>query len=181
MDRVQKRHDEYRIYMQKGVVRKRRPGQVSEYGKQLREKQELKEQYNLREKQFKKYVKAAGSPESLLKALETRLDSFVFRMGMAQTHRQAKQMVSHGHFLVNKKKITIPSYVVKMGDVVSVRPESQKKILLQHAILSLKKYEPPAWLQLDKEKVEAAMKKEPTLREVAPTVELPLIFEFYSR
>ncbi|MCH8986568.1 30S ribosomal protein S4 [Patescibacteria group bacterium] len=167
--------------MQKGVVRKHRPGQVSEYGKQLREKQELKEQYNLREKQFKKYVQSTGSPELLLRALETRLDSFVFRMGMAQTHRQAKQMVSHGHFLVNGKKITIPSYAVKMGGVVSVRPESQKKSLLQHASLSLKNYEPPAWLLLDKEKLQATMKKEPTLKEVAPTVELPLVFEFYSR
>ena len=179
MDRVRKRHDEYN--MQKGVVRKRRPGQVSEYGKQLREKQELKEQYNLREKQFKKYVKEAENPELLLKALETRLDSFVFRMGMAQTHRQAKQMVSHGHFLVNGRRLTIPSYSIKMGDVVKIRPESQKKSLLQHAILSLKKYEPPAWLHLDKEKLEATMKKEPTLQEVTPTVELPLIFEFYSR
>ena len=167
--------------MQKGVVRKRRPGQVSEYGKQLREKQELKKQYNLREKQFKKYVSEAGSPEPLFKALETRLDSFVFRMGIAQTHRQAKQMVSHGHFLVNGRKITIPSCVVKMGDVVSVRPESQKKSLLQHAMLSLKNYEPPAWLQLNKEKLQATMKKEPTLKEVAPTVEVPLVFEFYSR
>ena len=167
--------------MQKGVVRKHRPGQVSEYGKQLREKQELKEQYNLREKQFKKYVKEAGSSELLLKALETRLDSFVFRMGMAQTHRQAKQMVSHGHFLINQKKTTIPSYVVKVGDVISVRPGSQKKSLIQHASLSLKKYEPTAWLQLDKEKLEATMKKKTTLKEVAPTVELPLIFEFYSR
>jgi small subunit ribosomal protein S4 len=167
--------------MQKGVVRKRRPNQLSEYGKQLREKQELKQQYSLREKQFRKYVEGAGAPEPLLQLLETRLDSFVFRMGLAQTRRQAKQMVSHGHFLVNSKKTTIPSYQVKADDVVAVRPQSQTLKLLQHNSLSLKNYEPPSWLVLDKEKLAATMKKTPTLEEAAPTVEMPLIFEFYSR
>jgi len=104
--------------MQKGVVRKRRPGQISEYGRQLAEKQELKSQYNLRERQFEKYVKAAllkrqeggASSDFLLQALESRLDSTVFRMGLAQTRKQARQLVSHGHFLVNKRPVDIPSF-----------------------------------------------------------------------
>ena len=100
--------------MQTGVVRKRRSRPVSEYGKQLREKQDLKEQYNLREKQFSNYVKdvlaKGGSPEEgLMQRLERRLDSAVYRMGMAQTRKQSRQMVSHAHFKVNGKGVNIPS------------------------------------------------------------------------
>ena len=109
--------------MQTGVVRKRRSRPVSEYGKQLREKQDLKEQYNLREKQFSNYVKdvlaTGGSPEEgLMQRLERRLDNAVFRMGMAQTRKQSRQMVSHGHFAVNGRKVTIPSIRVKKGDKI---------------------------------------------------------------
>ena len=175
--------------MQKGVVRKRRRGQISEYGRQLAEKQELKNQYNLRERQFGKYVKDAlskkqeegASSDFLLQALESRLDSTVFRMGLAQTRKQARQMVSHGHLLVNGKSVDIPSFHVKIGDVVSVHASSVKTTLFEHAKLALKSYEAPSWLQLDKEKMEATVKAKPILEEIAPTVELPLVFEFYSR
>jgi len=117
--------------MQKGIMRKRRPAPLSEYGRQLKEKQDLKAQYNLREKQFKNYVKEVlgkrahgDSPELFLQKLERRLDNVVFRSGLASTRKQARQMVSHGHFLVNKRKVDVPSFEVKKGDVISLRPAS---------------------------------------------------------
>src|SRR3989344_7132080 len=104
--------------MQNAVVRKHRPGQISEYGRQLSEKQQLRNAYLLREKQFKRYVQTAveqsrkggDSRDLLLQYLERRLDNTVFRMGFAQTRNQAKQMISHGHILVNGKKIDVASY-----------------------------------------------------------------------
>ena len=173
--------------MQKGVVRKRRVSPLSEYGKQLGEKQELKRQYNLRERQFKQYVVntlakgGSNAAELLMQQLERRLDSIVYRMGVAETRKQARQLVSHGHFFVNGKTVNIPSYVVKRDDVISLKPNKVQKILFQNAKLSLKKYNPPSWLQLDKEKIEAKMLGVPSFEEIAPTVEIPLIFEFYSR
>ena len=175
--------------MQKGVVRKRTPSPVSEYGRQLKEKQNLKRQYNLRERQFSRYIKEAvseslkggNSQELFLQSLERRLDSIVFRMGMAQTRNQARQMVSHGHFMVNGRKLTVPSFKVKKGDVISVRPQSAEKTLFQNIKLGLKKYQQPSWLELDKEKMEAKVIGIPSFQEISPSVEVPLIFEFYSR
>ena len=175
--------------MQKGVLRKRKPRPLSEYGRQLREKQELKEQYNLRERQFSKYVKKAlsktkrteSSPELLMRELETRLDNVIYRMGLAQTRNQSRQMVSHGHFLVNGKPSNIPSHSLKIGDVVTVHPSSLGTALFKNSQIVLKKYEAPKWLDLDKEKLEAKIVAKPTLEEIAPNVELSLIFEFYSR
>jgi len=174
--------------MQKGVVRKRRPSPLSEYGKQLKEKQELKAEYNLRERQFKQYVTATlthvgtgNLAELLLQHLERRLDNAVYRMGMAETRKKARQMVSHGHFLVNGKPVDIPSYMIKNEDVISVRENSKKKTLFQNAKLALKKYETPSWLQLDKEKMEAKVTGQPSFEEIASGIEIPLVFEFYSR
>lgn len=174
--------------MQKGVMRKRRPTPLSEYGRQLHEKQELKTQYNLREKQMKKYVKRAlggtrheDTLELFLQQLEQRLDNVVFRAGFASTRRQARQMVSHGHFLLNARKVTIPSLEVKKGDVISVRPASLQRTLFKNVLLGLKKYEAPSWLSLVKEKPEVTILQLPSFAEAAPSVEIPLIFEFYSR
>jgi len=169
-------------------MRKRRPTPQSEYGRQLQEKQDLKAQYNLKEKQFKNYVKEVlgmkahgDSPELFLQKLERRLDNVVFRSGLASTRKQARQMVSHGHFLVNGRKVDIPSFEVKKGDSISVRPSSLQRTLFKNALLGLKKYEAPSWILLDKEKPEITIKLLPSLAEVAPSVEIPLIFEFYSR
>ena len=174
--------------MQKGVVRKRRMRQVSEYGRQLQEKQELKRQYNLRERQFKRYItkvlqKTGGgnAAELLMRSLESRLDSTVFRMGVAETRREAKQMVTHGHFLVNGRRVDIPSVRLKKGDTITLRPASLERPLFRQAQMKLKKHEAPSWLKLDKEKMEVEVLGEAVLDEVAPTVEIPLIFEFYSR
>ena len=169
-------------------MRKRRPKPLSEYGRQLQEKQDLKRQYNLREKQFKRYVKEAlgktahgDSPELFLQKLERRLDNVVYRAGFAPTRKQARQMVSHGHFLVKGKKMDVPSFQVKKGDVISVRPASLERTLFKNTLLGLKKYEAPSWILLDKEKPEITIKQFPTFAEIAPSVEISLIFEFYSR
>tara|TARA_Y100000310_G_scaffold330028_1_gene400945 strand:+ start:7790 stop:8314 length:525 start_codon:yes stop_codon:yes gene_type:complete len=174
--------------MQQGVVRKRRPKPVSEYGRQLQEKQELKKQYHLREKQLKNYVKEAlgvaatgDSSELFVQTLERRLDNAVFRAGMAQNRTQARQMVSHGHFMVNGRRVNVPSYRLKRNDVISVRPSSLENKMFKNIQLGLKKYDAPAWLALDKGKMEVTVTGLPSFEETAPSVEIPLIFEFYSR
>jgi small subunit ribosomal protein S4 len=176
-----------------GAIKKRRGRPLSEYGKELREKQKLRKWYGLAEKQFSKYVKevldrihSASSltenpAETLIRRLETRLDNVVFRLGFAVNRAQARQMVSHRHFLVNGKPVNIPSFNLKKGDKISVRASSQKKEAFQKLSASLKKYQAPSWLDLDKGKAEGAVIALPTLEEVAPPAEISSIFEFYSR
>lgn len=175
-----------------GVKGKRRRSPPSEYAKQLREKQKLKLLYNLKERQFKNYVKEILSKKgkvedasgALIKILESRLDNVVFRLGFATSRSQAKQLVSHGHFLVNKKSIDVPSYQLKKGDIISIK---SSKITPSYSIgggqnlHTLKKHKPPSWLELNTEKLEGKVIKEPEIEEVAPPVEISTIFEFYSR
>jgi small subunit ribosomal protein S4 len=172
-----------------GPKRKRRTRGFSEYGKELSEKQKLKNWYNLKERQFRKYVKEVlqkrGKVEDeallLIKTLESRLDNVVFRLGFAKSRMQAKQLVSHGHFLVNGKSIDAPSYPVKKGDIITLKPQKVKKSIFQNLKNLLKKYKPPAWLELNVEKLEGKVVGEPNLEEAAPPVEISAIFEFYSR
>ncbi|MBI4138336.1 MAG: 30S ribosomal protein S4 [Candidatus Wildermuthbacteria bacterium] len=174
--------------MQQGVVRKRRPAPVSEYGKQLQAKQELKKQYHLREKQMRRYFSESirnaskgNSPELFMQALERRMDSAVFRAGMAKSRAQARQMVNHGHFLVNGKAADIPSLKLQKGDVVKVRPASMTTPMMQAVTLAMKKHEAPAWILLNKESMEFSFQDLPTMQVVAPSVDIALVFEFYSR
>ncbi len=186
-----------------GIKRKRRIRAVSEYGKELNEKQRLKNWYNLGERQFRKYVKevlgkrlrtsrrspAKGEPIAkaedaaslLVKTLESRLDNVVFRLGFANSRAQAKQLVSHGHFLVNGKLIDAPSYQVKNGNVITLKPQKVKKNIFQNLKNLLKRYKTPRWLELNSEKLEGKVIGEPTLEEAAPPVEISAIFEYYSR
>lgn len=172
-----------------GKKGKRRLSPLSEYGKELREKQKLKNWYGLRETQLKNYVKNVfkkrGRVEDvgteLIKKLETRLDNVIFKFGFSNSRSQAKQLISHGYFLVNGKKIDIPSYQVKKEDKISIQPQKLKKKIFQNLTTTLKKYQPPSWLQLDREKLEGKVIGYPTLEEVAPPAELSSIFEFYSR
>lgn len=172
-----------------GQKGKRRPTPFSEYGKALREKQKLKNWYNLRERQFKNYVKKIlerrGKVEDasslLIKILESRLDNVIFRLGFANSKSQARRLVSHGHFLVNGKSINTPSYLVKRGDLISLKPQRAKKTIFQNLKNLLKKHKTPSWLALDVEKLEGKVIAEPTLEEAAPPVEISTIFEFYSR
>jgi small subunit ribosomal protein S4 len=172
-----------------GQKKKKRRRTVSEYGKELREKQRLKEWYNLRERQFQNYVrevlakrqKSEDAETTLIRILETRLDSVVFRLGIAYSRKQAKQLVSHGHFLVNGKSVNVPSCRLKKGDVVSLKSSKLKKPVFQGILTRLKKYKTPSWLSLDAEKLEGKLIGEPSFEEAAPPVEMSSIFEFYSR
>jgi small subunit ribosomal protein S4 len=174
--------------MQKGVVRKRRPAQVSEYGKQLREKQDLKALYNVQERQFRRYVEetlqkssVGNAEEELFGRLEQRLDNVVFRMGLADTRKQARQLVSHGHIQVNERPVRVASYRIKTGEKVRVRPNSLEHTFFKNRKLVLAKYQAPSWLALHPETMEAEIKGVPVLQEAGMTVQIPLVFEFYSR
>lgn len=158
----------------------------SEYGQQLAEKQKLRWIYGVSEKQFKNYVKEFigkknASKEDLVLKLEMRLDNVVFRLGLAKSRRLARQLVSHGHIIVNKRKVNIPSYRVKKGDLIKIRVQSKKIIPFQGLSDILKKHPIPAWLQLDKEKLEAKVIAGPKPEDVGKTAEISKIIEFYSR
>lgn len=172
-----------------GEKRKRRTRAPSEYAKELQEKQKLRDWYNLKEKQFRNYVKEILAKKSktqdtgtmLIRRLETRLDNVVFRMGLASSRKEARQKVSHGHFLINGRKVDRASFQVKKGDIISLRPGSFKKTAFKNAGAILKKHQPPSWIKLNIEKLQAEIVGLPTLEEAAPPVEISAIFEFYSR
>jgi len=172
-----------------GQKGKRRKGPPSEFGKESREKQKLKILYNLGEKQFKNYVKKVLERKGkvgdlsafLIKILELRLDNIIFRLGFAYSRAEARQLVSHNFFLVNGKPVNLPSYQLKKGDVITVKPQKTKKAIFQNLKNLLKKYKTPSWFELDVEKLEGKIVGEPKLEEVAPPVEIPAIFEYYSR
>jgi small subunit ribosomal protein S4 len=162
---------------------------ISEYGKELREKQKLRNWYNLSEKQLQKYVrevirKGAGGEDAaalLIRKLESRLDNVVFRLGFAASRAQARQMVSHGHFLVNNQPVNIPSYEIKKDDKISLRPRSIKKPAFKDLETRLKKYQPPSWLELNQKDREGKVKNLPALEDAIPPAEISAVFEFYSR
>lgn len=172
-----------------GPTRKRRKRGLSEYGRELREKQRLKNWYNLRERPFKKYVKEVlekrGKVQDIadlfIKKLELRFDNVIFRLGFASSRSQARQLVSHGHFFINGKKVDIPSRQLKKEDKITIRASSLKKEFFKKIIPVLKKYQPPSWLKFDPERIEAEVIGQPTLKEAQPPAEISLIFEFYSK
>ena len=187
-----------RLYSQKSaVVKKPYPpgmhgkkgsGKASEFATQLKSKQKVKNIYRLLEKQFKGYIKKASDSkkepyEAILKSLENRLDNVVFRMGFGQSRDQARQLVGHGHILVNGRKVNIPSYQVKVGDEIAVREGSRKSPFFTTLMpVWLKKYDPPAWIALDKEKMAAKVNGLPTMTESGLQAgDLQAIIEFYSR
>jgi small subunit ribosomal protein S4 len=172
-----------------GLPGKRRKSPPSEYKKELIEKQKLKYWYGLSERQLKKYVKEAlekrGKVEDvstlLIQNLEKRLDNVVYRLGFAVSRDQARQLVSHKFFLVNGKPVNIPSFSLKVGDTVSLKPQKLKKAIFKDLKERLKKHQVPSWLSLDPEKFEGKVISEPKVEEVAPPVEVSAVFEFYSR
>ncbi len=171
-----------------GKKGKRRPSPLSEYGRELREKQRLKLWYNLREAQLRRYAKEilrkkgrAETVDLLIKKLEGRLDNLIFRFGLASSRLQARQLVSHGYFLVNGKKVRSPSYQAKKGDKITILPQKKEKKIFQNLTSSLKKYQLPSWLKINKENLEGEVIGEPTLEEANPPAELSSVFEFYSR
>lgn len=168
----------------------RRPRKLSEFGSQLRSKQKVRQAYRLMEKPFKAYVKRAlanvkkESPyTAVIRSLETRLDNVAFRMGLAQSRDQARQVVNHGHVTLNGKRAKTPSIVVHVGDVVGVR-EASKASPYFSALLPrwIESYAPPAWLDVDKTKLTATVKALPSVEESGvQTGDLQAIIEYYSR
>lgn len=166
-----------------GNVRKKQ----SEYASQLKEKQKVKFIYGVLEKQFHNaYLKAESRPgktgENLLQIMECRLDNVVFRLGFAQTRRDARQLVSHAHFTVNGKKVNIPSYLVKAGDVIEVAESSRsselfKRLTGENAPMTLL----PAWLERAKGTLQGTVAHLPTREEIDTPVEEHLIVELYSK
>ncbi len=172
-----------------GQKPKRRKGHVSQYGKELVEKQKLRNWYNLQEKQFSSYVKGVISKQKkteaagdqLLKKLERRLDNIVYRAGFALSRSHSRQMIVQGFFNINEKPVDRPSYQVKIGDIISLKSSKKKKRIFEEYSVKMKNFNPPVWIALDKEKMEAKIVGEVIVEEISPPVEISSVFEFYSR
>lgn len=159
---------------------------VSEYGLQLREKQKLKFIYGMLEKQFHHYFELAEKMEgqagtNLLSMLETRLDNVVFRMGLAMTRREARQLVVHGHFDVNGSRVDIPSYRIKVGDVISLRENSKKSVKFKEIVEATNGRIVPTWLDMNKEALSAKVSRLPAKEDLDFEIEEHLIVELYSK
>ena len=159
---------------------------VSEYGLQLKEKQKLKFIYGVLEKQFYHYFEIAQKMEGqageiLITCLESRLDNVVFRMGLAMTRRESRQLVSHGHFNVNGKKVDIPSYRIKVGDVISLRDNSKKSPKFKEIIETTAGRVTPTWLEVNKDEQSAKVIRMPVKEDLDYEIEEHLIVELYSK
>lgn len=166
-----------------GQARRRRP---SDYGQQLREKQKVKRMYGLIEKQFRGYYYKAArmkgvTGEVLLSLLERRLDNVALRSGFASSHAEARQLVRHGHFLINGKKVNIPSYQVQVGDVIEVREKSRKVQKVIDAIANLDRSPLPAWIEIDRDNFKSKISALPARADVAQDIDEQLIVELYSK
>jgi small subunit ribosomal protein S4 len=165
----------------------KRPGQASDYKRQLIEKQKMRFSYGITEKQLRRYVDEAIAKEGhqpvalLIDRLETRLDNVVYRLGLAKTRRFARQMVSHGHVIVNGKKLNVPSHKVRVGDVITVREGSRQSVMFTalaetHDVVSV-----PAWLSFDAKKLEGTVKGAPQYNPTETLFDPEQVMEFYSR
>ncbi len=168
---------------QHGQGRRKRP---SDYGQQLREKQKVKRMYGLLEKQFRGYYYRAShmkgvTGENLLALLERRLDNFVLRSGFASSHSESRQLVRHGHFTVNGKKVNIPSYLVHQGDVVEVSQGARTMQKIVDAIANADRSPTPAWIEPARDKFSAKVTSIPSRGDIAADVDEQLIVELYSK
>lgn len=159
---------------------------LSDYGTQLAEKQKAKKYYNLMEKQFrltfeKASKKAGDSGKNFLRLLEMRLDNVVFRLGIAKSRSQARQLVNHGHFEVNGVKTDIPSFIVKPGQEITVRARAKKSPYFKQAAEGLKKAELPAWLNLQASEMKAKVLHEPADTDLPTNFNVQMIIEYYSK
>lgn len=185
-----------RCYTDKCAVERRNyaPGQhgqgrikVSDYGTQLREKQRVKRTYGLLEKQFRSYFVKADrmkgvTGENLLVLLERRLDSVVYRLGFASSRAEARQLVRHSHFLVNGRKVNVPSYSVRPDDVVELREKSRKIVRINEALDSVMRRGLPSWVDLQRDAFKGTLKTLPVRAEMTtPTFQEQLIVELYSK
>ena len=185
-----------RCYTEKCAIEKRNfaPGQhgksrkqkLAGYGVQLREKQKVKRIYGVLEDQFRRYFEQAERTRgitgvTLLQLLERRLDNVVYRLGLGTSRAQARQLVRHGHIQINGKKVDIPSYSVKAGDVVGVIGRSQKNPTVEHAIEEVKGRGIPEWLSFDANAISGRIVSIPTREQINLPVQEQLIVELYSK
>lgn len=159
---------------------------ISDYGVQLREKQKVRRIYGIMERQFSNYFKRAEretgiTGENLLQLLELRLDNVVYRMGFAPSRKTARQLVLHGHFLVNDRKVNIPSYRLKPGDVIQVREKSRQLEVIHLALKTSDKGVIAPWLKVEKAKLRGEVLERPSREEIPTPVQEQLIVELYSR
>lgn len=167
---------------QHGVKRAR----LSDYGLQLREKQKVRRIYGMLEKQFKRYYVTAArlkgnTGANLIELLEGRLDNVVFRIGFASTRAEARQLVTHKGILVNGKLCNIPSYALKVGDIISVREKSKKQLRIQNALELSKQRTSLSWIEVNENKFEGVFKSKPERAEISSDINEQLIVELYSK
>ncbi|HQU27830.1 MAG: 30S ribosomal protein S4 [Nitrospira sp.] len=163
-----------------------RKGRVTEYGTQLREKQKLRRVYGMQERQFLKTYHLAErkkgiTGEHLLSLLERRLDNVVYRLGFAASRGQARQLVNHGHFLLNGKKMTIPSVTVNVGDTIEVKEKSRQMVPVQAALEVAEGRGIPVWLDLDRQQLKGTVQAVPTKQDIDVLVNEQVVVELYSR
>jgi small subunit ribosomal protein S4 len=184
-----------RCYTEKCAIDRRTypPGQhgqarkkFSPYGAQLREKQKVKRMYGVLENQFRNVFAEADrqkgiTGEVLLSLLERRLDSAVYRLGFANSRNEARQLVRHNHFLVNKAKVNIPSCLLRPGDVIELREKSKKVVRIQEALEGVARRGIPQWLALDKEQMVGHVKAPPAREDITIPIQENLIVELYSK
>lgn len=163
-----------------------RRGRLSDYGNQLREKQKLKRIYGVLERQFRNYYKKAAkmkgsTGENLLQMLEQRLDNVVYRMGFAVTRAEARQLVNHGAIEVNGARVTIPSFQVKAGSIVSVREKARKQTRILAAVQAAESHGFVDWLEVDTKKLSGEFKRCPERIDLSPDINESLVVELYSK
>jgi len=167
-------------------VHGQRRGRLSDYGVQLREKQKVRRIYGVLEKQFRNYYTEAArrrgaTGENLLQLLESRLDNVVYRMGFGSTRAEARQLVGHSAILVNGKKVNIPSYQVKAGDLISVREGAKKQLRIQSAMALAAQRGSMEWIEVDANKLEGTFKRVPERMDLSADINENLIVELYSK
>jgi small subunit ribosomal protein S4 len=185
-----------RCYSEKCAIEKRNvpPGQHGRgrkaklvgYGVQLREKQKVKRTYGVLENQFRRYFEAADRQKGitgdlLLQMLERRMDNVVYRLGLATSRAQARQLVRHGHFTINGRKVDIPSYQLRQGDVLAVKPASGQNVTIVHAMEEVKGRGIPEWLSFDAGSLSGRVASLPTREQINLPVQEQLIVELYSK
>ncbi|MFA6252561.1 MAG: 30S ribosomal protein S4 [Candidatus Paceibacterota bacterium] len=172
-----------------GQRAKKRRSNLSEYGKELAEKQKMKRWYQLSESQLKKYVKEIyrdrakikSVADALVSKIEIRLDNVIFRLGWARSRSHAMQLAGHGHFKVNGRKVDIPSMQLRVGDIISVREGSKGKDTLKDILELAKKNPAPKWISFDVGKMEAVITRLPLAEDIQLPADITTVFEHYSR
>ena len=167
-----------------GVFTRRR--RLSQYGRQLQEKQKVRWMYGVRENQFRKYYRmaektSAPSGEEFLRMLERRLDNVVYKLGFSLSRSQGRQLVNHAHFLVNGGRVNVPSYLLRENDVVEVKKKSGKLPFMKDILKSSEGRIVPEWLEVDRKSLKGIVKRVPQREELNQEIDLPLIVEYYSR